>query len=280
MPPKGTESINLLQDERWLRVKKILESRHKWALAFSGGKDSTTLLWFASHFTTVEVIPVFLEHDLLPSSEKERVLSVLKTLNLSDRLINLRCSVLESSEVLVNPTNRCYHCKRILMGKLAELANSLGCDGLCDGTVADDQESGRSGIRALREYNVISPLARGGIGTQEVVQLVEQVINLPPELIRPESCLATRLPYGTKLDKGLLQKLDQLEGFIKSLCRGPVRARYHPSDNMVRIELDVAELAAIIEGNNRIDLSRLATKLGFRFLTLDLSGFRSGSWDR
>ncbi|SFM89657.1 hypothetical protein [Thermodesulforhabdus norvegica] len=270
----------LLENERWAKVREILESRKKWLLAYSGGKDSTALLWFASCLTSSNVIPVFLEHELLPSSEKERASSVLKALDLRPGLIRVSCSVLKAPEVLQNAPDRCYHCKKILMNKLVELASSLGCDGLCDGTVADDEESRRPGVRALRERGVISPLAVAGIDSREILRLFRDIIKLPAELIRPESCLATRLPYGTQLDGSILSRLDGLENLLKSFCRGPVRARYHPSENLVRIELDPVDFVLLFDNSCRVSVINLARNLGFGFVTLDVSGFKSGSWDR
>lgn len=271
--------MEFLSDYRWQRLKDILEKRCQWALAFSGGKDSSILLWFTHWFTRTKMLPIFVEHELLPSDAKEQAFRILELLKVPLTPWVVPCQVLNTEDVRKNDKNRCYYCKRLIMGTVIGQARTFGCDGICDGTVRDDEYGFRPGIEALRELDVMSPFSMAGIGTEDIVRVMSEYLNVPSSMFRSESCLATRVPYDTTINKSLLKRIDILEQIVKSACSGPVRARFHPQDNLVRIEVLPDELPAILDKKWRKNLVHTANLLGFRFITFDILGFRSGSWD-
>ena len=181
-------------------------------------------------------------------------------------------------EILSNPPDRCYYCKKFLFEKLAELANQLGRGIVMDGTNADDLNEFRPGLRALRELSVCSPLAESGITKAQVRQMAAEM-GLETASRPSAPCLATRLPYGTKISKGLLQKIEAGEAFLKDLGFPVLRLRVHPAADggVARIEVPADRLEDLLMCRETI--IPYLKELGFAQVTLDLEGFRSGSYD-
>lgn len=241
-------------------------------IAYSGGVDSTLLLKAAVEACSHPVLAVILETQLHPHSDTE--IAYERATGLGAQCEIIRIDEFQNQELLNNPPNRCYLCKRFLFTSLQSLARKKGFHALFDGTNKDDENEYRPGLTALRELGIRSPLQELAF-TKKEVRALSAVLGLPTSSLPSTPCLATRLPYGVQLDHALLQRLHEGERFLRSLDFFNVRLRFH--DPILRIEIDCESFPALISNRETI-LSRLK-QLGFLYVTLDLEGFRSGSMD-
>ena len=186
----------------------------------------------------------------------------------------IKVNELEEPQILENPKNRCYLCKRMLFGKLLDFASSENIPILMEGTNRDDENQYRPGIKAVEELGIRSPLREAGLSKEEVRAMAARRGVLSAS--RPSApCLATRLPYGTRIEKALLDRIDQGEQFLRSLGFTDVRLRLH--GDVARLEVDKKEFPDMLRLAQEV-CNRLK-ELGFSYVTLDLEGFRSGSMD-
>lgn len=245
-------------------------------LAFSGGVDSSLLLkaaLAAVKGSGHSVYAVTFNTRLHPPCDLEAARQIAG--ELGGIHVVLEIDELEQKEIAENPVDRCYLCKRQLFTKLEEYAAGKGCRHILDGTNWDDLHVYRPGIKALRELGIISPLA-------ELQLTKEQVRSLAAEYgisaaSRPSTpCMATRLPYGAKLDYALLERIETGEMWLREQIGGNVRLRIH--GEVARIEVEAASMENMIR--LRIQAAGRLKALGFHYVTLDLEGFRSGSMDQ
>jgi uncharacterized protein len=180
----------------------------------------------------------------------------------------------EDPSFRANPPDRCYYCKYGLFGQLQELARERGIAAVADGTTADELEGHRPGARAARELGVLSPLAEVGLTKDEVRHLARE--NGVPNFDRPQSaCLASRFPVGVEITTEKLKLIEDAEQVLANLGFRQIRCRYHGP--FVRIELDPKEIPRAATDAVRGRIASELHRLGFKFVTLDLDGYRSGS---
>lgn len=175
-----------------------------------------------------------------------------------------------------NPKDRCYHCKHALFSKLVDVVKARGIATLIDGTNADDLGVYRPGIRALDELGVRSPLAELKIGKREI-RAWSAELGLPTANLPSAPCLATRFPYGTHLTNEALHMVAEGEVLLRSILPKTVPLRLRMHDTLARIEVPPEHFETVIQARD-ILLPKLRA-LGFKQITLDLQGFRSGSMD-
>lgn len=244
-------------------------------IAFSGGVDSSLILKIACDAgikLNKKVYAVTLETKLHPVSD----------VNISKRVANemgamheiIQVNEFENKEILNNPVNRCYLCKKSLFVNLFEFAYAHNLKYVVDGTNADDLKTYRPGVKALGELGVISPLAKLNITKAEVREMAKS-LNISVASRPSAPCMATRLPYNTEINFELLQNIEKAEEFIKTQGFSNVRVRVHK--DITRIEVNKDELINLLEKGNLI--VNYMKSLGFIYITLDLEGFRSGSMD-
>lgn len=173
-----------------------------------------------------------------------------------------------------NTPDRCYACKQAIYRRSWEIAAMVGAEALLDGANADDAAADRPGLRAAADMGVRSPLRETGWRKDQIREL-SRAWGLP-EWDRPaQSCLATRFPTYTTLDKKALQNVDQVETWLQKQGFKPVRLRVH--GDLVRLELPPEQWSQVIEPEIRAALSELVAEMGWRYLALDLKGYQSGS---
>lgn len=244
-------------------------------VAFSGGADSSLLLKLACKYAAEskrKVYAVTVQTKLHPPSDVLLAKKVASETGAIHKV--LKIDELTEAGIEYNPPDRCYLCKRAIFEKIRELAKTLEVGTILEGTNADDLHQYRPGIRALRELEIISPLADCGVTKAEVRHLAAELGISVAE--RPASpCLATRLPYGTRIAYELLEKIDAGEKYLRSLGFYNVRVRVH--GDTARIEVDAEDICRIVE--QRKELIEHMKTLGFVYVTIDLEGFRSGSMD-
>ncbi len=243
---------------------------------FSGGVDSSVVLSTATAVLgTSRVVavtfsmPIVDEEDLYWSSEIAKSLGV-------ERIV-IEVDILSEKEFVSNPVDRCYVCKRKMVEKLNEYIDLLDIDVVINGTNASDLHTYRPGYRALREYGVRSPLAEIGI-TKEDSREIAKAFNLPNWSRASSSCLATRIPYGSPITLEKIVRIAKAERIIKDLTGlSLVRVRDH--GNIARIEVDRNERRKFFSEELMDRVARELNRLGYRYVTLDLNGYRSGSFD-
>jgi uncharacterized protein len=184
---------------------------------------------------------------------------------------------LDDPQIRSNPPDRCYFCKRAVYEAGLSVAREEKLITFMDGTTQEDFQSGRPGLKAIHELKVRTPLAEAGFRKAEVREC-SRLLNLCTWNKPSQSCLATRIPYGTPLIVEALRKLDQAEDLLRELGFSQIRVRLH--GNMARIEAPLEELPRILQDAVRLRVIDTFRSLGFMYVTLDMEGFRSGSMDR
>lgn len=244
-------------------------------LAFSGGVDSSLLLKVAvdaAACTGKNVYAVTFDSRLHPSCDLEIARNVASELGGIHQVISV--DELEQEEIRMNPTNRCYLCKRHLFQSLKDFAGSKGVHTIIDGTNEDDMHVYRPGIAALRELGILSPLAELHI-TKSMVKSMAADYGISVASRPSTPCMATRLPYNTEICYEALERIAKGEEFLRKNVNGNVRLRLH--GDIVRIEVDEDSMLHVLQMRQEI-ISHLK-ELGFLYITIDLEGFRSGSMD-
>ena len=213
-------------------LQQFFSENPKVAVAFSGGVDSSYLLYAAKN-AGCDVRAYFVKSQFQPRFELADAELVAERLGVPLSVETL--DVLGVEEVAENPPGRCYLCKTAILGKLLESARADGYNVLCDGTNADDDESQRPGMRALRELGVLSPLRECGLGKDDIRRLSMQV-GLPTHDKPSYSCLATRIPAGTTITERILEKIERAEDALFDMGFTDFRVRFAPPGD-ARIEL-------------------------------------------
>lgn len=259
------------------RLEKLLYdyTKQNTGVAFSGGADSSLLLKMACHFAAVNgtrVTAFMMETELLPLGDVEVARKVAH--EAGAELVLLTMDALKEAGIENNPENRCYLCKKAIFARILEEARKRKIDRLMEGTNADDLLVYRPGIRAIGELGIQSPLAEAGM-TKTQVRLLAEAYGVSVA-DRPSSpCMATRFPYGTELSEDKLNQAKRGEEYLRGLGYCNVRLRVH--GEIARIEVDKKDLGNLLAQSQQV-ISRLKN-LGYRYITLDLEGFRSGSMD-
>ena len=244
-------------------------------VAFSGGVDSSLILKLAVQAaakTGHQVYGIMMHTMLHPMGEVEDARVTAEQIGAEFRVLEI--DELKGADILDNPVDRCYRCKKYLFRNLIEEGEKLGVSVMMEGTNEDDLHVYRPGLRAIRELGIHSPLAEAGMTKAEVRRLAGELgVSVSNKPSMP--CLATRFPYGTRISYEAMRKVDEGEAFIRSLGFYNVRLRIH--NDVARIEVDVNEMPHLLEHCEQI-VAKLKN-LGYDYITVDLEGFRSGSMD-
>ena len=266
--------------EKQIQLEDYLKTLKKVAIAYSGGIDSTYLLCIANKILPRnQVLAVIANGIMVPRKDYEEAIAFLKENHF--QYIEVPYKPLEITEFRENHKDRCYHCKKELMTILKKAVNENGYEYLLDGKNADDLTVYRPGNKATEEVGVISPLAIFEISKEEIRQY-SKTLGIPFWNKPSNSCLATRFPYNTNLTEEGLKKVEESEEIIKSIGIKKVRVRVH--DSIARIEVNPENFQLILsnikmKNRNSKNIAEKIRDLGFSYVTLDLSGLKSGSFD-
>lgn len=255
----------------WMRER----TEEELCIAFSGGVDSSLILKTAvikAQKECAKVYAVMISTRLMPAEDLEIAEKVAKECGSEFHVLHIDESGCRG--IVENSRDRCYYCKKYMFQRLQEWAGEKGIYQVAEGTNADDLKVWRPGLRAVRELGILSPLAELGISKTEVRTFAEKLgISVARRPSAP--CMATRIPYDTKLDFEVLKRLEEGEAICRQMGYEKVRLRLH--DKVLRIEIDRGQMGEFIEESD-ILLEKLR-RLKFQYVTLDMDGFRSGSMD-
>lgn len=242
-------------------------------VAFSGGVDSALALKAAVlALSRDRVLAVTGRSPSVPSAELESVADLAREIGAPHEFHNT--NEFDDPRYLANPSNRCYFCKTELYTQLAPLAQQRSLNVVINGVNVDDLGDFRPGLTAAAEHGVRSPLAECGITKAEVRELAARLgLSIHDKPASP--CLSSRVQYGEAITPEKLQRIDAAERFLRGLGFRELRVRHH--DNLARIEAPVDELVRFLDPVLRQQVDEHFRSLGYKYVTLDLRGFRSGS---
>jgi pyridinium-3,5-biscarboxylic acid mononucleotide sulfurtransferase len=258
--------------DRLARLRELLRDLGSVVVAYSGGVDSSLVLRVAHEVLGERAVGVIGRSDSY--AERELALALEQARSFGARVEVVATGELSDPRFRSNPADRCYHCKTELYRRLAEAAAQSGARAILDGTIADDLGDWRPGRRAAAERQVRSPLAELGFTKHDVREAVAS-FGLSSHDKPASPCLASRIPYGMEITREKLTMVEKGESLLRSFGFRELRLRHH--GEVARVEVPLADLGRLIEPGVRERVVEGLKALGFRYVTLDLEGFRSGS---
>jgi len=263
-------------DEKLEKLKQFVYDKGKdgAVIAFSGGVDSVTLAAVCHKVLGEKAVAVTAVSFTYTSEEAEEAKKYAREIGIKH--LQVKTSELENENFALNPENRCYYCKEELLNRLVEVAKNLGFKAVFEGTNYSDLAGHRPGFKAIEEKaNVYSPWAENRFTKEEIRNLAENMVI--PVSDKPSlACLASRLPFGERITKDRLFRVESAERKIRGLA-GVRQLRVRDHNDLARIEVGSDERGLLF---NRELMDRIAEelkKLGFKYVTMDLEGYRTGS---
>lgn len=263
-----------ITDKKYNSLLSILKDMGRVVVAFSGGTDSTFLLAAAKQALHDEVTAVTVKSVLHPDFEVDEAEWIAAQLEVRHRIVDAG-NLIQGKELVSNPVNRCYICKTDIFKTLQATAEKESLGTVIDGSNTDDEGDFRPGMKALQELGIRSPLKEAGLSKQEIRKL-SKALNLTTWDKPAQTCLATRIPYGSRITLEKLKRIEKAEKALRQLGFSQIRVRDH--GDIARIEVPAGERIKLIEDATLSDMIVMKFKvLGYHYVTMDIEGYRTGS---
>ena len=259
-----------LIEEKELNLLKELRAYEGVAVAYSGGVDSTYLSDCANEVLGEKALIIIADSPSLPRSELKEATELSEKRGWN--LLVIKTEEYKNPEYLANKGMRCFHCKNTLFEKINHLIGNKDNIKIIYGAVEDDKKDNRPGVKAAEKYGVIAPLQTVGLFKIEIRELSKKR-NLPTANKASFACLGSRFPTGMPIDLKKIEQVERAEEELKSRGYHQYRVRHH--NDICRIEINPNDFNKIIKDKDELIIQ--LKKLGYRYITLDLSGFSSGS---
>lgn len=256
--------------DKYQRLCSILAELESVVIAYSGGVDSTFLAKIVKDLG-IKSILVTSSSETMPDSELRHAAQMAKFIDMPHMVI--KTDELNNPLYTANNLDRCFYCKDELFRRLADIALRNGYKHVIDGSNADDLSDWRPGMKAARLHNVRSPLLEAGLSKMEIRNLSREH-GLPTWSKSSSPCLSSRFPYGVEITHKALEMVEKAEEFLKNHGFDEVRVRYYRS--LASIEIGEDDYSRLLERHFRESLASYFKSLGFKHITLDIEGFRSG----
>ncbi len=259
-------------DEKYENLTQLIASMGRTLIAFSGGVDSTFLARVAYEVLGRDAVAVTALSPTYPATELEEAKELAVAIGIEHRLIETH--ELEKEEYAVNNPDRCFHCKKELFTEMQVIAQEEGFETIVFGGIMDDLGDHRPGMEAAQLLDARAPLLEAELHKDEIRQLSRQ-LGLSTWDKPGGACLASRIPYGMRVTLEKLHQVDQAEHFLHRLGFRLVRVRHH--GDIARIEAPPEDLPRLFEGNVHTRIVDALKEIGFKYVALDMQGYRTGS---
>ncbi|MDR2402405.1 MAG: ATP-dependent sacrificial sulfur transferase LarE [Spirochaetaceae bacterium] len=261
-------------DEKYRRLLEIIAARGAVAVAFSGGVDSSFLCHAAAAALGEKALAVTIVSPMLPKSELDWAAKVAARVGIEHILLE---EGEIDEEVAANPRERCYYCKRIEFSRIIAAAEERGIRTVLDGSNLDDLGDFRPGLKALEELRILSPLRLAEM-TKADVRVLSRRFNLPTWDKPAFACLASRIPYGERINREKLARVEKAEDSLR--CWGFRQFRVRSHGDIARIEVAPEERRLFFDEHTLDSISRSLKSLGFLYVSFELEGYSLGSMNR
>ena len=262
--------------QKYNSLKKNLTQLGRVLIAYSGGVDSTFLLKAAVDTLGPDnVLAVIGISPSLAESQYKRAVECAELIGADLRRIDIQ--ELSDPQYCANSADRCFHCKSHLYKLLCDIAKKENYPAIACGSNLDDADDYRPGQKAAELFGIHSPLMKAKL-TKQDIRALSRKLNLPTADIPASPCLASRIAYGLKITEDRLRQVEQAEDFLRTLGLIELRVRHH--GQLARIEIPAKDFEIVAAPKNRAAIAKKLKSLGFKYTTIDLTPFKSGSLNK